>query len=126
MGTLNNITLKNQFGETSINQIVDSDGVPLPPQATLTVVANLTGGSATPTAVTTQALANKLPAKAGVQSISAEGAAGAVTIALSTSNTYSDAAVNTAVNTALASVVTELNAAITAVNAILAALKVVS
>lgn len=60
---------------------------------------------------------------AAVTAVAAESTAGAVTIALSTSNTYTDAAVNAAVNTALASVVSELNTAITKINELLTALK---
>lgn len=63
-----------------------------------------------------QALANAFPPKAGVTSIPA---LGTVTIALSTSNTYTDAAVNVAVNAALATIVSKLNA-------VLAAMKVSS
>lgn len=47
----------------------------------------------------------------------------AITIALSTSDTYADAAVNSAVNGALTTVVTDMNAMVTKVNAILAALQ---
>lgn len=124
--TVNDITLKNQFGEISVNQILGSAVVPLPAQAAHTVVANNTAGSAVPTAVPVQSIANALPAKAGVTAISAEAAAVATTITLSTSNTYSDAAVKAAVDTGLAAVNTSLNAAITQINAILAAMKVVS
>lgn len=119
------LNLQNQFGETSINNVLggDFDGVPI---AANTILANLTGASATPIGNTTLAVANKLPAKTGVTAISAESAATAITIALSTSNTYTDAAVNAAVNAALVTVVADINAAITQMNSILAALKVVS
>lgn len=123
---MNTLFLENQFGEISENYITGGNSPSIAAIATNTVVANLTGGSAVATAVTVQALANKLPAKTGVAAISAEAASVAVTIALSTGNTYSDAAVNTAVNTGLASVNTALNVAITQMNAILAALKVQS
>jgi hypothetical protein len=119
------LNLVNQFGEESLNTVVggDFDGVPI---ASNTILANLTGSTANPSANTIQAVANKLPAKAGITAISAEAAATAITIALSTSNTYSDAAVNSAVNAALVTVVADINAAITQMNAILAAMKVSS
>lgn len=122
MSTLN---LENQFGEVSKNQILpSSSGVPLPAQASGTVVANLTGSSAQPSAVTLQALSTKLPAKAQITAISALATpVSPITIALSTSNTYSDAAVNTAVNAALTTAVADLQAQLTQMNAILSALK---
>lgn len=126
MPTLNQLSLKNQFGETSINQVLSTSIIDLPAQAANTVIANLTGSSAVPTAATVLALSNRLPAKTGVTAISAESVATAITIALSTSNTYTDAAVNAAVNGALVTVVADINAAIAQINAILAALKVVS
>jgi hypothetical protein len=92
------ILFKNQFGEETKGALI-----------------------ATPASL--QSLSTAMPAKAEVTALSAESASGAVTIALSTSNTYTDAAVNAAVNTALASVVTQLNAIITQANALLAALK---
>jgi len=49
-------------------------------------------------------------------------AANAVTIALSTSNTYTDAAVNTAVNAALVTVIADINALKDAINALRTAL----
>jgi hypothetical protein len=49
--------------------------------------------------------------------------AGAITIALSTSDTYTDSAVNSAVNAALSTVRTDINADRTQINAILAALR---
>ena len=52
-----------------------------------------------------------------------QASAGAITIALSTSNTYTDAAVNTAVNTALTTVITDVNLSNTKINQILAALQ---
>lgn len=122
------IVLKNQFGEESINNVLPG-GTTVPgiePIAAHTVLMNNTGASAQPAAVAVQAVSNALPAKAGVTAISAEAAATAITIALSTSNTYSDAAVNSAVNAALVTAVADINAAITQINAILAALKVVS
>lgn len=100
--------------------------IALQPIATNTILGNFTGGSALPVAQTVQAVANKLPAKTGVAAISAESPAVASSIALSTSNTYTDAAVNSAVNTALTAVNVSLNAAITQLNAILAAVKVIS
>jgi hypothetical protein len=108
------INLENQFGEVSKNTVLPSGSgvLPLPTQATLTAVANLTAGTAAPIAVTLQALANKCPAKAGV---TATGALGAVTVTTAGGDTYSDAALNTA----LATIVTQLNA-------VLAAIKVVS
>lgn len=109
------LVLKNQFGEESVNKVLTGSTEGLPIGAN-TISANLTGASAVPTGTSTQAVANKLPAKTGVTAISANPA---VTIALSTSNTYTDAAVNAAVNAALASVVADINA-------LLAALKVVS
>lgn len=50
-------------------------------------------------------------------------AATAITIALSTTDTYTDSAVNTAVNTALITAVTDINALEVKINAILAALQ---
>jgi len=122
------IVLKNQFGEESINNILPG-GTTLPvadPVAAHTVLMNNTGATAVPSAVAVQSVSNALPAKAGVTAISAEALASAITIALSTSDTYTDAAVNAAVNAALVTVVADINAAITQINAILAALKVVS
>lgn len=122
------IVLKNQFGEESINNVLPG-GTTLPglePIAAHSVLMNNTGASAVASAVAVQAVANALPSKAGVTAISAEAAATAITIALSTSDTYTDAAVNAAVNGALVTVVADINAAITQINAILAALKVVS
>ena len=78
-----------------------------------------------PIAESIQAVSDKLPAKTGVASVSALATPlSAITIALSTSNTYTDAAVNTAVNTALASAVADMQLLVTKVNALLAALKV--
>lgn len=121
------IVLENQFGEQSINAILEgTDWSPaVAPAATKTVFANDTGGSAVPTAVPYATFSQHLPAKSGVTALSAEAAASAITIALSTSNTYTDAAVNSAVNTALGTVVTQLNTLITQANALLAALKAI-
>lgn len=66
MGTLNNLSLKNQYGEVSINEILPSQNVPLPAQAAHTIVANNTAGSAAPTAVAVQAIANALDRKSVV------------------------------------------------------------
>lgn len=127
---MSTLVLKNQFGEQSENTVIAGTDLPgVGPAATLTVLSNLTGGTAQMSANTTQAIANKLPAKAGVQSVVAiPSPVSAITIALSTSggNTYTDAAVNSAVNTALASVVTDLQTQLDKINVILAALKVVS
>lgn len=83
----------------------------------------------------TVALANKARAKEIADAIDALHAvapaahvannspAAADTIALSTANTYSDAAVNTAVNAALATAVADINADRAQINAILAALQ---
>ncbi len=122
------IVLKNQFGEESINNVLPggTTAIGIEPMAAGTLLANLTGSTALPTAATKLAVANALPAKTGVTAISAEALATAITIALSTSDTYSDAAVNAAVNGALVTVVADVNAAIAQINAILAALKVVS
>lgn len=127
MPTPSTIFLENQFGEKTENWIIGgTNPVGTTPVAAHTVVMNNTGSSALPSGVAVQAVANALPAKAGVTAISAEAVATAITIALSTSDTYTDAAVNSAVNGALVTVVADINAAIAQINAILAALKVVS
>lgn len=92
------IVLKNQFGEESINNVLPG-GTTLPglePIAAHTVLMNNTGASAIASAVVVQSVANALPSKAGITAISA----------LAGGATLSDV--------------------ITQVNAILAALKVVS
>jgi len=114
MATPNDITLTNEFGEKTMNKINEVNIVPLPSQATLTVVANLTAGSAVPSAVTTQALANKLPSKAGVEAITAIAVA--------------DAPVQTGlyVQADVQAIADLANANKAKINEILAALKVVS
>lgn len=86
----------------------------------------------------TVALANKAKAKeiadaidslhavAPAAHIANASAASPITIALSTSDTYSDSAVNTAVNAALVTAVADINALETKINAILAALQAAS
>lgn len=106
---MSQLVLINQFGEESINQ-VQSTGTTVPgvaPMATKTILANLTGGTAVPTAATVLAVANALPAKTGVTAIAA---LGTVTVADNT---------KPSIDTALATIVAQLNA-------ILAAVKVVS
>lgn len=99
------LVLENQFGEVSDNYILDGSE----------------------TAEATQAFSNALPAKAGVTAIAAiPTPITAITIALSTANTYTDAAVNAAVNAALVTVVADLTTQLSKINAILAAMKVVS
>lgn len=82
MATPNDMTLTNEFGEKTRNKINEVTIIPLPAQATVTVVANLTGSSAAPIAVTTQALANKMPAKAGVTSLTVSAVADAAVTAV--------------------------------------------
>ena len=77
-------------------------------------------------ALEVQSAIDSLHAIAAAAHVANTSPADAVTIALSTSDTYSDAAVNTAVNAALASVITDINAANTKINAILASLQAAS
>lgn len=122
------LVLVNQFGEESINSVqsAGTDVAAALPIADSTILGNISGVLAAAAALTTLQVSNKLPAKTGVTAISPAADPSAQTIGLSTSNTYTDAAVNTAVNTALSS----LNGQLTTINqklsAILAALKVVS
>lgn len=122
------IVLENQFGETSINQVMEGTDLPdLEPIADGTVLANISGAADLASAVTIQAFSNKSPAKTGVTSVAALSTPlSAITIALSTSDTYSDAAVNNAVNAALVTAVADMQLLVTKVNALLAALKVQS
>lgn len=121
------IVMKNQFGEESINTVL-TGGTNVPavtPIANGTVVANVSGVSAQAAAVAVQTISDKLPAKTGVTAIAALSTpVTAITIALSTGDTYTDAAVNSAVNGALTTVVADLQLLVTKANAILAALKV--
>lgn len=126
--SLPQIVLENQFGEKSINAVLPG-GTSLPgvePIAAHTILGNNTASAAVATGLPVLTVANALPAKTGVTAITAETAATAITIALSTGDVYTDDAVNTAVNAALVTAVSEINAVITKANAILAALKVVS
>lgn len=67
-----------------------------------------------------QSLATGLPAKAGITSLSAlTSPVAAITVTTAGGNTYTDAAINTA----LASAVADLQTQLTQMNAILAALK---
>lgn len=118
------LNLVNQFGEESLNYVLPSSNLPgAEPIAATSVVANLTAGSAQPVAVTLQAFANKEPAKAGVTAISALATpVSAITVTTAGGNTYSDAAINAA----LVTVVSDLQAQLTQMNLILAQLKVVS
>ena len=122
------VVLVNQFGEKTNNYIPGGSNIDLAtPIDAQKLVGNLSGSSALPAALALQTVANKLPAKAGVTSISALGTTvSAITTTLSTSNTYSDAAVKSAVDTALVSVVADLQALQTQLNLVLAQLKVVS
>lgn len=113
MGTKNDMTIKNQFGETSICQVVSVSTIPLPAQAAGTIVANLTNASAKPTAVTKQALADAVPAKTGVAALTAIAVADAPAAAV----VYTQADVQAMVDL--------INANKAALNALLAALKVV-
>lgn len=122
---MSKLILKNQFGEESINDVLSGSGVG--PEPTKTVMANDTGGSAAPTAVPFQTFSNHLPAKAGVTSIAAiPTPVTAITITLSTGDVYTDAAVKAAIDAALVTVVADLQTQLTKVNAILAALKVIT
>lgn len=122
------IVLKNQFGEESINEVLPGTDLPdLGPIADGTMLGNFSGAAALASAITNQNVANKLPAKTGVTAISAiPTPITAITIALSTGDTYTDAAVNAAVNAALATAVSDMQTQLTKINAILAAIKVVS
>lgn len=110
------IVLKNQFGEESINNVLPG-GTTVPgiePVAAHTVIMNNTGASAQPSAVAVQSVSNALPAKAGVTAISA--------VATPDANTQTASYVQVDVQ----SIATLVNALKVEVNAILAALKVVS
>ena len=122
------IVLENQFGEVSINQVIDGTDLPdLGPIANNTMLGNFSGGSALAAAYTNQAVANKLPSKAGVTAITALATpVTAITITLSTGDTYTDAAVKAAVDAALVTVVADLQSQLTQMNTILAQLKVSS
>ncbi len=122
------LNVVNQFGETSIGKVLPSSDLPLgQPVADGSIISNISGGSAAPSANTLLAISDKLPAKTGVTAIAALSTpVSAITITLSTSNTYSDAAVKAAVDAALVTVVADLQAQLTQMNAILAQLKVVS
>lgn len=122
--TLPSLNLENQFGEVSKNVVLPSSTLPgAEPIAATSVVANLTAGAIVPVAVTLQAFQNKAPAKAGVTAITALATpVVAVTVTTAGGNTYSDAAINTA----LAALVADLQTQLTQMNAILAQLKVVS
>jgi hypothetical protein len=124
--TIPKIVLKDQYGDETDNYVLPG-GTTLPgaaPVAAHTVMANVTGSSATPSAVALQTFANDLPPNAAVAAITPLATpVSPITIALSTSNTYTDAAVNAAVNAALASAVADLQAQLTQMNAILAALQ---
>jgi hypothetical protein len=102
------LVLMNQFGEESINQVIDSDGtVPAVEVADGTIIANLSGDEDFPAAETLQVVADAMPAKTGVAAISASGAV-------------------TVVDNTKASIDTALATIVAAQNAILAALKVQS
>lgn len=109
------IFLENQFGEKSENFIIGGDNtVATVPIADGTVLSNLSGGSALADANTVQDVSNALPAKTGVTAISANATANAAT----QTGSYVQADVQT-----IAALANSLK---TQVNAILAALKVVS
>lgn len=125
--SLPQLILENQFGEESINQVLGGTASLTSPIAANSVLANDTGSSALPLAVTYANISQHLPAKSGITAISSLATPiTAVTIALSTSNTYSDSAVNTAVNAALVTVVADMQTQLTAINAMLAALKAIT
>lgn len=117
------INMVNQFGEESSNSVLPSSTLPdVSPIAAGTILANLSGSAAVASAQLLQTVSTKLPAKAGVTAISALATpVAAITVTTAGGNTYSDAAINVA----LASVVADLQTQLTAVNALLAALKAV-
>lgn len=110
------LVLKNQYGEESINDVLPGGTTAniAAPIATNTILANLTGGTAAPTAATILAVANKLPAKTGITAITALATADAPTQSAS----YVQADVQ-----AIATLANDLKAKL---NAILAAMKVQS
>lgn len=110
----------NQFGEAQNMTITDAqkailaNGMPGASVAATSLLANRTGGATAMIATTFQQLMNALPAKAGVQSITA--------IATADANTQTGGYVQADVQ----SIATLANANKAKINEILAALKVVS
>lgn len=120
--TLPTLNLENQFGEVSIGHVLSGNANLATPIATHTILSNLTGSSAAPIGNTFQAVSTILPAKSGITALSALSTpVTAITVTTAGGNTYSDSAINTA----LAAVVADLQTQLTQVNAMLAALKAV-
>lgn len=77
----NPLIMTNQYGEESINTVASGLTDLTTPMATKTILANDTGGSASPTGVTYATIAQHLPAKTGVTALSAVATADATDLA---------------------------------------------
>lgn len=120
--SLPTLNIENQFGEVSQGVVLSGSANLAAPIATKTILSNLTTGSAAPSGNTLADVSQILPAKTGITAISALASpVTAITVTTAGGVTYSDAAINTA----LASVVTDLQTQLTAINAMLAALKAI-